>query len=197
MLVVLLGPPGAGKGTQAKKICKNYNLFHFSTGDILRNEIVKNTEIGKKIKSIINAGHLVSDEIIIKIVEDVVLKTINSNNNGILFDGFPRNLDQATAFHDLLNKLKKNIDCVLHLSIDKDEVIKRIKKRAIEENRDDDSVDVLKSRINVYLDETSPLIKLYKKDNVLKKINGMETIDNVSSNIYKVLDLINWLVVKC
>ncbi len=190
MLIILLGPPGAGKGTQAKKICKNYNLFHFSTGDILRNEIEKKSEIGKKIKSIINSGNLVSDEIIIKIVEKVVSINIKKKN-GILFDGFPRNLDQANAFHFLLNKIKKKVDCVLHLSIDKDEVIKRIKKRASEETREDDNTKVLKSRINVYLKETSPLIKLYKNKNVLKKIDGMETIENVKVEIYKVLDLIN------
>ena len=194
MLVVLLGPPGAGKGTQAKNICKNYKLFHFSTGDILRNEIEKNTEIGKKIKSIINAGQLVSDEIIINIVEKIV--SINlKKNNGILFDGFPRNLDQANAFHELLNNIEKKIDCVLHLSIDKNEVIKRIKKRAVEENRKDDNTEVLKSRIDVYLKETSPLIELYKKEKVLKKIDGMETIENVSLNINKVLDLINWFII--
>ena len=105
MIVVLLGPPGAGKGTQANIICKSKDLFHFSTGDILRNEVKKSSEIGKKIEKIINAGQLVGDDIIIQIVEKIISEKI-VNNKGILFDGFPRNLDQAKAFEDLLKKKK-------------------------------------------------------------------------------------------
>ena len=110
-----------------------------------------------------------------------------SSNNGILFDGFPRNLDQAKAFNDLLKKIDKKIDHVLHLSIDKDEVIKRIEKRQLEENRKDDNTEVLKSRIEVYLKETRPLIELYKKEKILKKIDGMKSIENVSIDINAIL----------
>tara|TARA_Y100000590_G_scaffold469984_1_gene661118 strand:- start:2067 stop:2627 length:561 start_codon:yes stop_codon:yes gene_type:complete len=186
MIIILLGPPGAGKGTQAKIICETNQLFHFSTGDILRNEVNKKTNIGKKIDEIINHGKLVSDDIIIDIVEKILSRELSSNN-GILFDGFPRNLDQAKAFNDLLKKIDKKIDHVLHLSIDKDEVIKRIEKRQLEENRKDDNTEVLKSRIEVYLKETRPLIELYKKEKILKKIDGMKSIENVSIDINAIL----------
>ena len=103
MIIVLLGPPGAGKGTQAKKICQSKELFHFSTGDILRNEVKQKSSIGQKIESIINAGKLVSDKIILSIVEKIISEE-SSRNSGILFDGFPRNLDQANSFGRLLIK---------------------------------------------------------------------------------------------
>lgn len=185
MIVVLLGPPGAGKGTQAKLIAKNNNLFHFSTGNILREEVENKTEIGKIIESIINAGQLVSDDIIISIVDKIISKEL-SQHKGILFDGFPRNLDQANSLDNLLINKKKEINFVIHLSIDKGEVIKRIKKRKQEENRDDDNVSVLESRIHVYLKETRPLIDLYKNKNILEKVDGMKSIDEVNKNINKI-----------
>ena len=187
MIVVLLGPPGAGKGTQAKKICKSKGFFNFSTGDILRNEIKQGTTIGKKINLIINAGKLVGDDIILDIVEKIISNE-SAKNKGILFDGFPRNLDQAHTFGELLKKKKQKIDCVIHILIDKEEIIKRIQKRQSEENREDDSIGVLKSRIDVYLKETTPLIDLYKKKNVLKALNGMQSIENVSKDICKYID---------
>ena len=190
MIIILLGPPGAGKGTQAKKICESKKLFHFSTGDILRNEVKQKSSIGKKIESIINAGKLVSDDIILDIVEKIISDEF-SKNKGILFDGFPRNLDQANSFEKLLKKKRKKINFALHLIIEKDEIIKRIQKRQEEENRIDDNLNVLNSRIEVYLKETEPLIELYKKQGLLKKINGMQSIENVNNEMRKFLDVIN------
>ena len=187
MIIILLVPPGAGKGTQAKKICESKKLFHFSTGDILRNEVKQKSSIGKKIESIINAGKLVSDDIILDIVEKIISDEF-SKNKGILFDGFPRNLDQANSFEKLLEKKKKKINLVLHLVIEKDEIIKRIQKRQAEENRADDSIEVLKSRIDVYSKETELLIKLFKNQSLLKTINGMQSIENVNKDMNKFLD---------
>ena len=190
MILILLGAPGAGKGTQAKMICKSNNLFHFSTGDILRNEVSKQTEVGKEIESIINSGRLVSDKIILKIEDKIISEEI-SKNNGILFDGFPRNLDQAYSFDKLLNEKEIKIDVVLHLLIKKDEIIKRIEKRQTEENRKDDNVEVLKSRIDVYFKETAPLIELYQQKGLLKEFDGMQTIEEVNNNINKSLGDVN------
>ena len=190
MIIVLLGPPGAGKGTQAKKICQSKELFHFSTGDILRSEVKQKSSIGHKIESIINAGKLVSNDIILSIVEKIISEE-SSENKGILFDGFPRNMDQANLFERLLEKKEKKIDLVLHLQIEKDEIIKRIKKRQAEENREDDSIEVLKSRIDVYLQETTPLVDLYKKQNILKTLNGTQSIEDVNNDMNKSLDEIN------
>ena len=190
IILILLGAPGAGKGTQAKMICKSNNLFHFSTGDILRNEVSKQTEVGKEIESIINSGRLVSDKIILKIVDKIISEEI-SKNNGILFDGFPRNLDQANSFDKLLNEKEIKIDVVLHLLIKKDEIIKRIEKRQTEENRKDDNVEVLKSRIDVYFKETAPLIELYQQKGLLKEFDGMQTIEEVNNNINKSLGDVN------
>ena len=186
MIIILLGPPGAGKGTQAKKICESKKLFHFSTGDILRNEVKQKSSIGKKIESIINAGKLVSDDIILDIVEKIITDEF-SKNKGILFDGFPRNLDQANSFEKLLEK-KKKIILVIHIVFEKDEIIKRIQKRQAEENRVDDNAEVLKSRIDVYSKETEQLIELFKKKGLLKKINGMQSIENVNNDMNKFLD---------
>ena len=187
MIIVLLGPPGAGKGTQAKKICQSKELFHFSTGDILRNEVKQKSSIGQEIESIINAGKLVNDRIILSIVERIISEE-SSRNNGILFDGFPRNLDQANSFGRLLVKKEKKINVVLHILIEKDEILKRIQKRQVEENRKDDSIEVLKSRIDVYLKETAPLIDLYRKKNILKTFNGMQSIEDVNKDLSKSLD---------
>ena len=190
MIIILLGPPGAGKGTQAKIICQSKELFHFSTGDILRNEVNQKSSVGQEIETIINAGKLVSNKIILSIVEKIISEE-SSRNNGILFDGFPRNLDQANSFGRLLIKKEKKINVVLHILIEKDEIFKRIQKRQEEENREDDNIEVLKSRIDVYLQETTPLIELYKKQSILKTLDGMQSIEKVSRDINKSLDEVN------
>ena len=179
MIIILLGPPGAGKGTQAKIICQSKELFHFSTGDILRNEVKQKSSIGQEIESIINAGKLVSDKVILSIVERIISEESS------------RNLDQANSFGRFLVKKEKKINVVLHILIEKDEILKRIQKRKEEENREDDNIEVLKSRIDVYLQETTPLIELYKKQNILKTLDGMQSIEKVSRDINKSLDEIN------
>ncbi len=186
MLLVLLGPPGAGKGTQAELICKDHNFFHFSTGNILRDEINNETAVGKKIKEIINQGKLVSDKIIIKIVDNIVTKEL-STNKGVLLDGFPRNLSQALALNLLLKKKNHSITCVIHIRIDNNEILKRIEKRKQIEGRQDDDISVLKSRLKVYTKETKPLIKLYKKEKKISDVNGMQNIDNVNKDINKII----------
>ena len=182
MIIVLLGPPGSGKGTQAELICKKFGFFHFSTGNILRNEVKKKTKIGKEIELIINAGKLISDKIIIKIVDNKISKQLKLYK-GFLFDGFPRNLSQAKAFDILLGKNNQSITSVIQLSVHEEEVSKRIQKRKLEEKREDDNENVLKSRLDVYFDETKPLLDFYQKKNKLNKINGTQTINDVNDQI--------------
>ena len=182
MIIVLLGPPGSGKGTQAELICKKFGFFHFSTGNILRNEVKKKTKIGKEIELIINAGKLISDKTIIKIVDNQISKQLKLYK-GFLFDGFPRNLSQAKAFDILLGKNNQSIISVIQLSVHEEEISKRIQKRKLEEKREDDNENVLKSRLDVYFDETKPLLDFYQKKNKLNKINGTQTINDVNDQI--------------
>ena len=182
MIIVLLGPPGSGKGTQAELIYKKFNFFHFSTGNILRNEVKEKTKIGQEIESIINAGKLISDKIIIQIVDNKITEKLG-RYKGFLFDGFPRNLDQAQALDTLLNKGNQTLSAVIQLYVDEKEAVKRIQKRKLEEKRQDDNEDVLKSRLKVYLNETKPLLDFYQKENKLNKINGMQTINDVNNQI--------------
>ena len=182
MIIVLLGPPGSGKGTQAELICKKFGFFHFSTGNILRNEVKKKTKIGKEIELIINAGKLISDKTIIKIVDNQISKQLKLYK-GFLFDGFPRNLSQAKAFDILLGKNIQPITSVIQLSVHEEEISKRIQKRKLEEKREDDNENVLKSRLDVYFDETKPLLDFYQKKNKLNKINGTQTINDVNDQI--------------
>ena len=139
MIIVLLGPPGSGKGTQAELVCKKFNFFHFSTGNILRNEVKEKTKIGQEIESIINAGKLISDKIIIQIVDNKITEKLG-HYKGFLFDGFPRNLDQAQALDTLLNKGNQTLSTVIQLYVDEKEAVKRIQKRKLEEKRQDDNV---------------------------------------------------------
>ena len=134
MIIVLLGPPGSGKGTQAELIYKKFNFFHFSTGNILRNEVKEKTKIGQEIESIINVGKLISDKTIIKIVDNQISKQLKLYK-GFLFDGFPRNLDQAQALDVLLNKGNQTLSTVIQLYVDEKEAVKRIQKRKLEEKR--------------------------------------------------------------
>ena len=195
MIIVLLGPPGSGKGTQAELIYKKFNFFHFSTGNILRNEVKEKTKIGQEIESIINAGKLISDKIIIQIVDNKITEKLG-RYKGFLFDGFPRNLDQAQALDTLLNKGNQTLSTVIQLYVDEKEAVKRIQKRKLEEKRQDDNEDVLKSRLKVYLNETKPLLDFYQKENKLNKINGMQTINDVNNKINDfILSLKNtWII---
>ena len=186
MFIVLLGPPGSGKGTQAELLCKKFNLFHFSTGNILRNEVSNKTKFGKEIETIINAGKLISDKLIIRVVDDQVTDKFDSKK-GILFDGFPRNLSQAKVFNTLLKNKKKNLDYVIQLVVNKLEIIKRIKKRKIQDDRKDDDVNILKSRLDVYFNETEPLLKFYKNINLLHEIDGMQSIEDVNNDLNSVI----------
>ena len=188
MNLIIFGPPGAGKGTQSKFIADNFNLFQLSTGEFLRKEIKNNSEIGKKIASIISSGSLVSDEIVSNLIEKIISNKIY--NNRIIFDGYPRSLDQAKNLDRLLKKYKQKIDIVLKLSVSLDTVKKRILERRNLEKRSDDSEDIAIKRYNTYEKSTEPVIEYYKKMNLLKVIDGERSIDQINREIGDIIALI-------
>jgi adenylate kinase len=182
--IILFGPPGAGKGTQAKMLCEKYNLLHLSTGEILRNEIEQNSELGKSVKCIIESGKLVSDEIIIEILNLSISNNTKGNFSGYLFDGFPRNIDQA----NLLDSLKIKIDFVLLIEVDEPILLQRILTRKESEGRSDDNKEIHASRIEIYLQETEPLIERYSSSHVVKRIDGLGEINEVNQRINTALE---------
>ena len=181
MNIVIFGPPGAGKGTQSSLIVKNFNLHQLSTGELLRNEIIKGTELGKQISSIINDGNLVSDEIVGNLIEKYISN--KSYKNRLIFDGYPRNLIQAKNLEDLLKKNDQEINIVLKLSVSLETIKKRIFERKNVEKRADDNEEIAIKRYKTYENNIKPVIDFYKKSNLLKVVNGEASIFEISSEI--------------
>ena len=207
MNIILFGPPGAGKGTQATKVVKKFNLHKVSTGDLLREEIKNNTDLGNKIKSIMEAGSLISDNII----NNLITKVISNKKfyNRLIFDGYPRNLKQGKNFDSQIKKYKQKISCVLSLNVDKESIIKRILGRQTCTNcglifneyfcpassknhscdpkflnkRSDDNKKTIINRFETYLNKTLPILDFYKEQNLLHQINGMAKIDQIFDEI--------------
>ena len=177
--LLFLGPPGAGKGTQANLFCKKYGLVHLSTGDLLRDEVSSGSVLGLKAAEIMNKGELVSDELVLSIVEGRLVNI----NEGWLLDGFPRNINQANSLKKLLEKIKQPLEGVILIKVDDDYLIKRL----LERGRQDDNEQVITNRLNIYREKTTPLIDLYKKQGILEEIEGNADIDVVFSSIEKSL----------
>ncbi len=205
MRIVMLGAPGAGKGTQAARISEKFDIPHISTGDVLRGEINKGTEMGLKAKEYVESGKLVPDELIIDIIEDFIKN--DSVKEGFIMDGFPRNLAQAKKFTKMIEKNDLSLDKVVNIAVDYDEVIKRLGSRRICEKcgnitsiyeskdgkcpecggrlikREDDKEEVIRERLDVYEEQTRPLIEYYKNRGILLNIKGHGTEDEVTERI--------------
>ena len=190
MNLILFGPPGAGKGTQAKILINKYNIVQISTGDMLREEVKLETKLGKAAKLIMDQGNLVSDKIIISMIEKRITKP--DCKHGFILDGFPRTLKQAKDMDNILDKLNINIDKVIEINVSENILLKRIVKRASESKtlRDDDNSEILKNRIIVYKKDTLPVLEYYKNFNKLYSVDGMQNVERVSSDIQKIL---SWL----
>ena len=188
MNLIIFGPPGAGKGTQADFIVKKYDLFQLSTGEILRNEIKDKTELGIKISSAINGGSLVSDDIVKKLVETFI--SSEKYKDRLIFDGYPRNLSQAKTLNELLIKYGQKLDLVLKLSVSLETIKKRILERRTLEKRADDYEDIAIKRYKTYEKSTEPVIEYYKKLNLLKAIDGERAIDQINKEISDIIGLI-------
>ncbi len=187
MNIIVFGPPGAGKGTQAKYLVKKLNSFQISTGDMLREEIKKDTEIGKRIISNMNDGKFVQDEIVNKLLEKIIFDT--KKKDKLIFDGYPRTINQAKNLEILLSKSNQKIDYIFFLNVNKDSIVRRIEKRKILEKRSDDDANTILKRYDTYMEVTKPVLDFYSSRNNFYEINGSEEIEVISSKIVQILNV--------
>ena len=187
MNVILFGPPGAGKGTQAKFLVKQLDSFQISTGDMLRDEIQKNSEIGKKIVEDMSEGRFVSDEIVNSLIEKLIFDP--SKKNKLIFDGYPRSLTQAKNLEKLLEKTNQKIDFVFSLNVNKETIIKRIEQRKTIENRSDDDLNTIVKRYDKYMETTKPVLDFYSKNTNFYELDGSQKIDEIASKIEQILSV--------
>ena len=181
MNIILFGPPGAGKGTQSKYLAQKLDAFQISTGDLLREEIKKNSDIGKAITNDMNDGKFVSDEIVNKLIEKLVSDPEKTNR--LIFDGYPRSLSQAKNLDKLLKISNQKIDLILFLNVNKKTIIKRVEKRKVLENRSDDDFDTILKRYDTYMQTTEPVLNFYSKNPNFKEIDGSLEIDEITRKI--------------
>ncbi len=182
MKIVLLGAPGSGKGTQAENVVKKYQIAHISTGDLLRAEVAAGTPLGKQAKEIMESGALVSDEIVLGMIEARLAQ--DDTKNGFMLDGFPRTLAQAEGLDTLLTKIGQPLDVVVFLDVDYGEIMQRLLAR----KRADDNEETIKKRLVVYHSQTAPLIDWYKNDGKYQHINGLGTMDAIFAEICTAID---------
>ena len=187
MNIILFGPPGAGKGTQAKYLVKKINGFQISTGDMLRDEIKKDSEIGKSIINNMNDGKFVNDEIVNKLIENTIFDP--QKKNKLIFDGYPRSLNQAKNLDLLLESSNQKIDFIFFLNVNKDTIIKRIEKRKILEKRSDDDLETILRRYDTYMKTTKPVLDYYSKNLNFYDIDGTLEIDEITKKIEAFLNV--------
>ncbi len=187
MNLVIFGPPGAGKGTQAKRLVDERGYIQLSTGDMLRAARKSGSDLGKKVAGIMDRGELVSDAIVIALIDEQL--SANPNAPGFIFDGFPRTLAQAEALDKLLQSRGKKVNRVIRLNVDDAALLNRIAMRFKEQGRDDDNPDAFKVRLAAYNNQTAPLLPFYEGKGVLREVNGMDDIDTVAGAVARLLDL--------
>ncbi|MBQ2164379.1 MAG: adenylate kinase [Muribaculaceae bacterium] len=188
--IVIFGAPGSGKGTQSENLIKHYELFHISTGDVLRDHIKRGTELGKTAKQYIDQGQLIPDELMIGILAQVIDDNKEAAQNGVIFDGFPRTIPQAEALETLLNERGTSVSAVVGLEVPEQELIDRLVKRGQMSGRSDDNEETIKKRLAVYHNQTSPLQEFYKEKGLYKAIKGTGTIDGIFEDIKAAIDAI-------
>ena len=181
MNIILFGPPGAGKGTQSKYLVNKLNAFQISTGDLLREEIKKNSDIGKAITNDMSNGKFISDDIVNKLIENLISDP--QKKNKLIFDGYPRSLSQAKNLEVLLKNSNQSIDLILFLNVDKETILKRLEKRKIIENRSDDNSETIVRRYEKYMETTKPVLNYYSENPNFKEIDGGLEIEEITRKI--------------
>jgi len=179
--IILFGPPGAGKGTQSKYLVNKLNAFQISTGDLLREEIKKNSDIGKAINNDMKNGKFISDDIVNKLIENLISDP--KKKNKLIFDGYPRSLSQAKNLEVLLKNSNQSIDLILFLNVDKETILKRLEKRKIIENRSDDDTHTIIARYEKYMETTQPVLNFYSENPNFKEIDGGLEIEEITRKI--------------
>jgi adenylate kinase len=185
--IVIFGAPGSGKGTQSDKLIEKYGLNHISTGDVLRNEIRKGTELGKTAQQYIDNGQLIPDDLMVSILASVY-DALGRDHKGVIFDGFPRTIPQAEALKQMLSERGDKVAAMIELDVPEDELMKRLIHRGLQSGRADDNEETIKKRLQVYHSQTQPLIAWYIKDGVHYHINGFGELDRIFADICKVID---------
>lgn len=181
MRILLLAPPGAGKGTQGKLLSEHYGIPHIATGDLLRDHVERGTEVGRKVKSQLDRGELVSDELVLKMVQDA-LETADAPA-GYILDGFPRTVQQAIEGHRAAEPFGLEAQAAVLLEADDAELIRRLLRRAEEEGRKDDTEEVIRQRLKTYQNETAPVIEHYRDRGMIIEVDGMQPIEKVTDDI--------------
>ena len=185
MKLLIMGPPGVGKGTQASRIKSKLNIAHLSTGDILRSEIEKETDTGVQAKLNMDAGKLVPDQVLLDIIQDRIKNP--DCDGGYLLDGFPRTLPQAVGLEKIMESIKHTLDMVISLTADENELVERLIKRGEESGRSDDTPEVIRNRQKIYWEQTAPLLDFYQKKGILKDVDGLGEISEITERILTVL----------
>ena len=185
--IIIFGAPGAGKGTQSEKMIEKYGLGHISTGDVLRDQIKKGTELGVTAKKYIDDGKLIPDDLMVDILASVY-DSYGKDHNGVIFDGFPRTIKQAEALKAMLDKRGHKVAAMIELSVPEDELVKRLVNRGKISGRSDDNEETIQKRLNVYHEQTAPLIDWYDKEGIHHHVEGLGTVDEIFSRICEVID---------
>lgn len=185
--IVIFGAPGSGKGTQSDKLIEKYGFKHISTGDVLRDQIKRGTELGKTAKGFIDEGKLIPDELMVNILASVY-DSFGKEHAGVIFDGFPRTIPQAEALKKMLAERGHKVAAMIELDVPEEELMKRLILRGKQSGRSDDNEETIKKRLNVYHTQTAPLIEWYEKEGIRHHINGLGELDRIFADICKVVD---------
>jgi adenylate kinase len=189
--VLMIAPPGAGKGTQGVVIAAHFDIPHIATGDLLRDHVARGTELGKQVREYLDRGELVPDEVVLTMVREALEAT---DRRGYVIDGIPRTMDQARALYDMGVEMDATADVALHLEVDDEELVRRLLARSVKEGRSDDTEDVIRRRLALYYDVTHPILEWYGERGILVSIDAMRPADQVGRQILTALEVVRQMV---